>query len=142
MSYPRTIFLLGATSVGMPKTVIPKCSAAGRVLQYPGEFYSVEGKLWCTWCSVPVEHGKMDTVKGHLESTRYQQSEATKRRHGEQTALLFKPDVADLKREVVLDFLQMCASPFNKAPALVPSLGNASCEEPTSPSCVRNTSKS
>ena len=64
----------------------------------------------------------MDT---HLESTKHQQSKARKRQHGEQTALPFKPDVADLKREVVLDFLQMCASadiPFNKSPALVPFL--------------------
>ena len=40
----------------MPKSVITKCSATGEVLQYPREFYSVEGKLWCSVPPIPPEH--------------------------------------------------------------------------------------
>ena len=71
-------------------------SAKDRAKQYHSEFFELDSRLYCRYCSVVVNHVRRSTVENHRKSRKHVSSreEFMKRRSGPGLASLVPGDVA------------------------------------------------
>lgn len=107
---------------------LSRLTADARASQFPDDFYSDGGILFCKFCDHCVDFTRLDTVKDHMKSKKHLSRRDAKSRpssSGKQVTLTSLVKAKDLREEFILDFIKVCTLadiPLEKTERMKPFL--------------------